>query len=250
MMNKRIEKVLCKFALIFLVIAANVHSQNNPQTSVVTYKISINNNINKVDLSKSSSDKIKMIINSVELIECQLFFDNYSSVFQQVKKMSLEDDYSYKLASVFIRGINYTNIKTEKRILVKNISDQVFNISLPYNQYNWVITKETKKIGAYTCYKATSSKEMFNSITNKTKMKSIIAWFTPEIAVPFGPNGIDGLPGLILETTFNNNVTFYATEIQLNDTKENTIMLPSEGKEITEEEYLKLVHSKFSSLFD
>lgn len=247
-MKKHIENVL--FIFIFLFIVSHVNSQNNTKTSVITYKISINNNLSSVDLNKSSKDKIELITNSVKQIECQLYFDSYRSVFQQVKKMGLEDDYSYKLASIFIRGINYTDIKEEKRILVKNISDEVFNISMPYSQYEWKITKETKRIGEYLCFKATSSKEVFNSITNKTKTNDVMAWFTPEIAVPFGPNGVDGLPGLILETTLNNNVSFYATEIELNHLKEDIIKKPEEGKEITEEKYLNLVHSKFSSLFD
>lgn len=236
------------FFFLFIVVG-NVNGQNNLQTSVVTYKIIVNSNLGYSNLSKTEKDKIKLITNSTKLIECQLYFNSYSSLFQQVKKMGLENDYSYKLASTFIRGVNYSNIKDEKRILVKNISDEVFLVSMPYKQYEWVVTKESKKIGNYICYKAIGTKAVLNSITNNKKQQDIVAWFAPKIGVPFGPNGIDGLPGLILETTFN-NVCIYATDINLNDTNENALKPPTEGKEITEEAYLKLIHAKFTSLFE
>ena len=49
MMNKYIENALYKFTFIFLFIVTHVNSQNNTKTSVVTYKISINNNLSNVD---------------------------------------------------------------------------------------------------------------------------------------------------------------------------------------------------------
>jgi len=247
-MRNSINKVFYNLALVFLFTNSLV-GQNKHKASSVIYEIIVTNNLNNAEIDKKAKDIIKGMVNSTESIECRLLFDGYSSVFQQVKKMNLEDDLSYKLASVFIRGINYTNVKEEKRILVKHISDEVFNISMVYNQYDWVITKETKTIGDYVCFKAVTSKEVFNSITNKNKRNDIIAWFAPEIAAPFGPNGIDELPGLILETT-TNNIVFYATKIELNYSKENIIKKPEEGKKITEEEYLKLINSKYSSIFD
>jgi len=58
-----------------------------------------------------------------------------------------------------------------------------------YVNLNWHITEEAKKINGYNCLKATAS----------YRGKNWIAWFTPEIALPYGPWKLYGLPGLIVE---------------------------------------------------
>ncbi|MEL1244715.1 GLPGLI family protein [Flavobacterium sp. DGU11] len=54
---------------------------------------------------------------------------------------------------------------------------------------NWNITGDTKKIAGYNCIKATT---VFRG-------REWVAWFAPDIALPFGPWKFHGLPGLILE---------------------------------------------------
>ncbi len=69
---------------------------------------------------------------------------------------------------------------------------------------NWVLIKETKKLGGFECYKATC----------RFRGRDYIAWYAPEIAVPYGPWKFQGLPGLILEVyTINKEIYFYAKKI-------------------------------------
>jgi GLPGLI family protein len=70
---------------------------------------------------------------------------------------------------------------------------------------NWKIEKETKKIGSFICKKATV---FFRG-------RNYIAWFTTEIALPFGPWKLNGLPGIILEAyDTNKNVYWYFKSIE------------------------------------
>jgi GLPGLI family protein len=64
---------------------------------------------------------------------------------------------------------------------------------------NWKIEKETKKIGKITCKKATVS----------FRGRNYTAWYSPEIAVPFGPWKLNGLPGLILEAYDTNKFVYW-----------------------------------------
>ena len=73
----------------------------------------------------------------------------------------------------------WSNILYVKQFYVKEVAPTI----------NWKISKETKKIGKFNCKKATAN----------FRGRNYIAWFTTEIAVPFGPWKLHGLPGLILE---------------------------------------------------
>ncbi len=62
--------------------------------------------------------------------------------------------------------------------------------------FKWVLQKETKKIGNFSCQKATTT----------FRGRNYIAWFAKEIPVPFGPWKFKNLPGLILEIYDTENV--------------------------------------------
>ena len=72
-------------------------------------------------------------------------------------------------------------------------------------------------------------------------------WFTPEIPVPFGPKGFDGLPGLILEATNNGKTFIYASKIQFNPENINEILTePKGGNDIAKDDYLKILAEKIN----
>ena len=69
----------------------------------------------------------------------------------------------------------------------------------------WNIKKDIKKIGVFDCRKA---EVLFRG-------RNYIAWFTDQIAVPFGPWKLNGLPGLILEAYDNDkNVFWYFKNVE------------------------------------
>lgn len=58
-----------------------------------------------------------------------------------------------------------------------------------YPELNWVISTEKKNVIGYSCLKATAN----------YRGRTWVAWFSPDIAMPYGPWKLHGLPGLILE---------------------------------------------------
>ena len=101
------------------------------------------------------------------------------------------------------------------------------------NIQNWNITKESKNIDKYTCYKALYSFE-FLSRKGEKLSRVITAWFAPSLPYSFGPKTFNGLPGLILELT-EKKTTYLVSSILLND-NEVKLDLPK-GKTITRKEY-------------
>ena len=165
------------------------------------------------------------------------------------------------------QGSIYKNFATAEMIEDTEQFSKRFRIQQKMNQPKWEMSAETKKIGQYTCYKATMVK-IDNSIdwgrmfsrrgrsgnnqkkdSTQTKEKedirtvAVTAWFTPEIPVKTGPADYYGLPGLILELNAE-RTTMLCTEIVINPEESITIEVPSKGKEVSRDEYNKIIKEK------
>ena len=119
---------------------------------------------------------------------------------------------------------NLVYVLGKENILIK---DSIFN--------QWEITAETKMINGYKCFKANFSKTQ--TMLGKEYTNKAIAWFCPEIPVSFGPAEFSGLPGLIFQLQAN-EYSFVLKNIVFEEHLK--INVPSLGKEMTLDEYLKL----------
>jgi GLPGLI family protein len=115
-----------------------------------------------------------------------------------------------------------------------------FLVSRPYQ--DWKLHNETKTIGDYTCFKATS----FTTVTNpegKVFKFDFTAWYTPELPYKFGPVGYGNLPGLIIELQ-GEGFTYGVKKIEFYDeweeSKRNEMPKLKNKKLITEEEFERL----------
>ena len=143
----------------------------------------------------------------------------------------VEDPVSYKFSLMILgKGVYYQNRKEGIQLNQKESLNELYLVSDTIRN-DWHITNETKKIAGFTVYKATKPCKCGQDIE---------AWFAPDIPVPFGPAGFNGLPGLILEVTKYKH-TLRAKKIKLLN-KPLKIKRPEKGKPITEEE----LHRKFT----
>ncbi len=99
----------------------------------------------------------------------------------------------------------------------------------------WKILNEIKEIAGYLCMKAETRDTVHNRV--------IHAWFTNGIPVQSGPEGFDGLPGMILGLEFNGgDVTVEAISVNLEaDTYSLPLPKKIKGKEITRSDFDKKV---------
>jgi GLPGLI family protein len=142
-------------------------------------------------------------------------------------------DKSYKMAKILSQADNsyYTDKKTNKRIISKNAYGKDVKIKSFLDSNKWILSNNTKKIGQYLCYEATTIVEVKN---NKGIFKEIVtAWYTQDIPYNFGPKGYGSLPGLILELS-EGSFKYYASKIKLNT--EINLKKPSEINLINQEE--------------
>ena len=172
-------------------------------------------------------------IEGAKHLKFELTFNDSISEFKLMKNMALDGE---NLEMAILDSRAKKEIYIFKNKIYHNNSNGLFKeneflIIDPLNQ-NWVYTNETKIIDGYTCYKATNEYIVDNG---KIFKHPVIAWFCPQIPISIGPRGYGGLPGLILELQEWNSV-FGVEKIEFsNNVKE--IILPQEGKIISEQEY-------------
>jgi GLPGLI family protein len=135
-------------------------------------------------------------------------------------------------------GVYYKNIEKKLKIHQYDapFDNKKYLIYMPFNEHEWIITKEKKTINNYLCFKAYTKEEYdFPNPNGKIeKIKNIIVvWFTPEINYSFGPDGFDGLPGLVLEKQLG-SFYFIASKISF---KKSSIIMPKEGIIISNKEF-------------
>lgn len=233
--------IICFFFLTITVNSQSLNKKNNESITVAIYKMDIypdNQNIEKVQNPANIQQKLDEFRKTLESIEYGLYMSKTKSLYKSVEKIESNEGQNITLFKIMGGDVRYCNIETKQRFNQTETMGEKINIILPYNEYLWTITTETKKINGYTCYKATSHKEEFSKARNKIISFDPVVWFTPEIPSPFGPSGLDGLPGLVLEGTINGKKYFYATKIIFDyQGKKINFEISKDGKFVTEAEY-------------
>jgi len=179
----------------------------------------------------------------------------------------------------FSAGPQYKNVKEGQLLQEQEFFGKQFLIVDDLPKLEWKMENETKKIGDYTCFKATAIKKVdemdfrsmrrrgpdrtnekqqgkktTDSTTNKPvdevevpKEIVVTAWYTPQIPVNQGPGEYWGLPGLILEVNAD-RTTLLCSKIVLNPEEKEDIKKPTKGKEVTKSEYNQIVKDKIEEM--
>ena len=190
-----------------------------------------------------------------------LTFNKNEALFEEVvaleKPNPMQGDVSFSVR-MSGDGDKYMNTKDKISYTEEDIFGDEFVIKDSLPKIAWEISNETKIIGDYNCVKATyiepvskNDLEAYERYQEKTKngkpsffeMKkpepqTITAWYTSEIPVSFGPNGVWGLPGLILQLE-NENYIYFCTKVSLKNNEKVKIKIPNSGKVISKKEYEK-----------
>ena len=229
-----------KITIIIYLFTAFLYAQNNIEGRV-KYTISLNT-ANKKEIPETKKNKQAIqIIKTARDIVAYLNFTEKESLFQVKKALVSDAEKGINLTRTFAGKDNvfYYNIVTNECLLQKDFMGELFLISM--QPIEWEIKQESKQIGNYTCFKAIKKDTI-------TKNKKIIAWFTPQIPISFGPKEFNGLPGLILEVN-HSLVNFKATKIEINPKNLENIKKPTRGKKITEAAYKEITSEAGKNIF-
>lgn len=252
--------------LIIFLISAFLHCQE-VKNHIITYKTNVvkTEKNEKKSLNKNQSEEKKLVktyknvifekyIYNIESIS-QLKIANNNSTYE-VEKV-IDEDLAKSNARTFFNSITkskgkiYFNNITNVEIIEKNAFGHNFLIKDKRKKIKWNISKETKKIGKFRCYKANTVLNVRNAIKKNAK-EEVIAWFSPDIPIDFGPSIYSGLPGLIMEINIENSfgrIQTVVTKIESN-LKNFNLDKPRKGKSINSKEFLQISQKIFEDNYN
>lgn len=199
--------------------------------------------------------------------EFTLTFNKEESLFVEEEQLDAISGATDSWGKNFAAGENYKNVKTNSQIQQQEFYGKKFLIKDQLQPMQWTLGTATKKIGNYTCYKATTfvpSEDLLwysfswsrmrssneeestdKSTEDEIEITQAEAWYTPEIPVRHGPSEYWGLPGLILELSAG-ETTVLCTKIVLNPTEKIEITAPKKGSVLNKSEYQDLIQKKMT----
>lgn len=200
----------------------------------------------------------------------ELHFNREASIYKEQVKLEAGNNSRGGMFAMMSGGNSNTYVNTKTKQYVKDPESfgKKFLISDELVELDWILAKESRKIGNYLCFKATAVKTVPNvqgfrmfgrgkdadSKDKKekeeqptTKEITVTAWYTPEIPANHGPDMYWGLPGLILELG-TDNMQLVCTKLVLNPNKSIKIVAPKKGKKINQEKYDAVIADKMKEM--
>lgn len=221
----------------------------------------------QMDSTKFSKERITMMKAMMKRFGEKTFilaFDKTQSVYKEEEKLDKPSTgRGIRMFGGNTTGILYKNIKSGQFVNQKESFSKQFLIKDSLPTYSWKLEEDTKIIGQYLCFKATTTKEVPNrkmrmgrkneSVENdsikKTKTIAITAWYTPEIPINNGPEKYQGLPGLILEIN-QGKTTLLCTKIVMNLKEKNKLESPTKGKKVNQKKYDEIIEKKAKEMME
>jgi GLPGLI family protein len=254
--------------LLFVAITAN--AQEFQGKAEYFSKLIISNEIDlQLDEDENFKKSYEEAIKKATEKMFTLTFNQKEALYEE--QQNLEKPSSANGEPVFMisfsgQGKKYMNIKEKTKISEDEIFGKEFLIVEKLESFDWKLTDESKKIGDYTCLKAVltipitekqkleyeeflKSEEKKPALfkMNKPEDKKVIAWYTPEIPVSFGPSNYWGLPGLILEISDGENILL-CSKVTLSNKEKTKIKVPNVGKKVNRQEFEAIEKKKMDSM--
>ena len=267
MKNKFIKGIF----IVFLLVSLKAFSQDMQGIAVYQTKTKLDMNF---DESRIPPDRLKriqeMMKNQLEKTY-DLTFNKTASIYKEEEKLDQPTQGRGMRFTIFggaSSGVHYKNIQEKKSVKEEEFSGKNFLIVDELTPYDWKLEQETKMIGNYMCFKATSvykeeKKEAIrfgppsreNNEDDKEKEEKpkemvdvvITAWYTLDIPVSNGPGKYWGLPGLILEIS-DGNTQILCTKITMNTKEKTDLSEPTKGKEVTQAEFDEIIAKKMEEM--
>ncbi|PKG52055.1 MULTISPECIES: GLPGLI family protein [Olleya] len=233
------------FSSILFFFFLILNAQNNIE---VTYKKSTTINFDNLNNDENASVEnkalklLKIVQNDMLTKEYKLVFNDSVSFFEETKILNSDNDNSElitKLSSSLgeTDGVFFASLKDKKTVRQTTTYDKLYLIESHMDSLKWDLHNVNKDIDGHKVYKATT---LVTKVTRSGLIEEeVIAWYTLDVPIGFGPIGFNNLPGLILEVQIG-KIILYADKIKYNVEVDPSRFYPKKGKIISCNDFIKL----------
>lgn len=226
------------FLIVFLIFSFLGFSQKSELVTKVVYKYII-----KQPENPKNPDFYAKLTYELDQMRVNLVFNNTHGAYYFNEDPSKKNNQHYGLGTSFIaRNFTYNFTNNTTTIFQKWLSNNYYYTE-NLNKIEWTLLPEKKIINNLDCFKAVSIiNENKTNEFGKTYIKQppIIAWYTPNIKCNAGPEGYNGLPGVVIEL-YNGYGTYIAESINFNQTIDaNVLNGPKNYQQTTRQEFNKM----------
>lgn len=271
-----------------LLFSLFTHAQDFQGVATYQSKSSFDFDLDSRQMSEEQKERIRQRMKSAMERSYELRFNRTQSTYEQEERLAAPSTgqgggmrFAFSGAG---GGAYFKDVKKQEYLNQSDMFGKMFLVRDSLQQWEWQMGSETKKIGNYTCYKATAIRKQDTSMTNRfrrmfrrgkgnndtqekdsiqqdstkegTSLLSrieaptdqvITAWYTMEIPVSQGPGPYWGLPGLILEVN-DGRTAILCSKLVLNPEEVVEIKAPAKGKEVSQAEYNELMAEKMEEM--
>lgn len=148
--------------------------------------------------------------------------DSTKSVYKPGKEAPLDPKYWFR--PVADKNVVFNDYKTGKTIAQKPVYEETFLVEDSLSRIKWRLTADTRTIAGFDCRKAVGILD--DSV-------AVFAFYTDEIMISGGPEGIHGLPGMILGIGVPRlHSTWFATKVEVFDVDMKAVAPATKGKKV------------------
>ena len=200
----------------------------NAQTQFFSkVKIEFEKNINVhgtyKDMDPTWYERIKERLPKEAITYHEFIGDSTKTIYRPGKEIEVDPRTWYR--PVADKNVVFTDFKMGKTIAQKPVFEETFLVEDSLTKIRWKLTADTRIIAGYECRKAIG-------ILNDTI--GIFAFYTDEIMITGGPEGIHGLPGMILGVGIPRlHTTWFATKVDVFDINMNSVVPATKGKKVS-----------------
>lgn len=229
-----------KYFLAILICALWSFVSNQAEEGLITYttKVNIHKNL------PEERAELKKMIPEFNTTKNVLIFNTEESLYKSLVEEENPFEQTAGGARMIMRsgGSNETYVDRNELTVIqlREFMGKRYLTKKEQTRIPWKLENDTKEIQGYSCKSASYTDE------NNRRIK---AWYTEEIRIPLGPESFQGLPGLILEVTINDDdMVIRAEKIEWRALKKNELKVPKGGQEVTDEEYKALVEEQVKNM--
>ena len=128
------------------------------------------------------------------------------------------------------KNVVYNEYRSGRTISQKPVFEETFLMEDSLLKIKWKITSDLRNIAGYECRKAIGL--INDSIT-------VFAFYSDELLINGGPEGLHGLPGMILGVGIPRlHCTWFATKVEVNGVNLKPVTPPAKGRKVSRTEMM------------